>query len=326
MSLGRVITASQAALVARHGVLVSLDTAVAEVAKETKARALLVLDRGTLLPVEGEVRCGDNLDKVHEVVVGVVGLLVGAVEGVAVVVSPGVGALRHLLGDGVGQLGTEAEGVDDVREVVLGIVGSLPVVLEVVDVHVSVAEGAARSQVEVSNDFVHAEATLNAAALPALLLQLLGVMLARALLDVFSLTERPRGLRVRFSDFLASVTAAGLLRVRRRRGTVTGAAVVGIQVLGSLVAGVAFGLCQSCDSGRCLCSGAMGNLQTQGLDVDDAASLLLRAETNLVDAVHDTVLLLSGNIHNIEGKKFAGHLGEGDVEMDLHALACTVAH
>lgn len=241
VSLGRIVATSQAALVACHGVLVSLDTAIAEVAKETKARAFLVLDRGTLLPVEGKVGCRHNLDEVHEVVVGVVGLLVGAVERVAVVVSPGVGALGHLLGDGVGQLRTEAEGVDDVGEVVLGIVGGLPVVLEVVDVHVSVAEGAARSQVEVSNDLVHAEATLNAAALPALLLQLLGVVLTRALLDVLSLTERPRGLRVRFSDFLASVTAAGLLRVRRRRGTVTGAAVVGIQVLGSLVTGVAFG-------------------------------------------------------------------------------------
>lgn len=237
-----------------------LDTAVARVAKKAQAGALLIPKRGVVVPVESKVRSGHDLDEVHEVVVGVVRLLVSVVEGVAVVVSPGLGPLRHLLGDGIGQLGTETEIVDDVGEVVLGVVGRIPVVLEIVDVHVAVAEAAARRKVEVSNDLVDAETTLDAASLLALLLQLLGVMLAQTLLDILALTERPRSLRIRLSNLLASVTAAGFLGVGRGRGAIAGAAVVGVQVLGGLVAGVAFGgtVCQPLHLGAFCLFGGMG--------------------------------------------------------------------
>lgn len=139
----------------------------------------------------------------------------GVVERVTVVVRPCSGALTHLLGDGVRQLGAEAQRVNGVGEVVLGIGGGVPVVLEVVNVHVSVAEATARGKVEVSDDLVDTQVTLDTAALLALLLQSLGVVLARALLDVLALTESPRSLRVRLSDFLAGVAASGFLRVRR---------------------------------------------------------------------------------------------------------------
>lgn len=57
------------------------------------------------------------------------------------------------------------------------------------------------------------------------------------------------------------------------------------------------------------------------IDLDDTAALLLRLESDLAHALHDAVLLFAGYVHNVECEQLTGDLGEGHVEVDLHALA-----
>lgn len=76
MTLGSIIAARETSLVARHRVLVSFDAAIR------------VHQASLGFPAEGEVRCGNNLDEVHKVKVGVVSLLLSIVQGIKVVVGP----------------------------------------------------------------------------------------------------------------------------------------------------------------------------------------------------------------------------------------------
>ncbi len=103
--------------------------------------------------------------------------------------------------------------MDDMRERVAS--RRVPVVLQVVHVHVSVAEATAGRKVEVSDNLVDAQAALDAAALFALLVELLGVVFPLALLHALAPTEGPGGLGICFTDFVAGIAAAGLLRVGR---------------------------------------------------------------------------------------------------------------
>jgi hypothetical protein len=61
-------------------------------------------------------------------------------------------------------------------------------------------------------------------------------------------------------------------------------------------------------------------VEFQRLDVNDAATPGFRLKTDFVYTVGDSVLLLSRDIHHIEGEKLARHLWEGHVEMDLHSF------
>jgi hypothetical protein len=247
VALGGIITTRQASLVAGHGVLVRLDTAVKRVAVVSDPDAVvgLAVD-GRVLVAQGQVRGGHNLDKVHKIEVAVVRELSHAVQRVDVVVGPR--AVLGLLAKIIWKLGSKPELVDRVLKRVGNI--ALPVVLQIVHVHVAVAETAAGGKVEVANDLVDTQATLDTAALLSLLVQLLGIVLALALLDILSPAKGPRGLRVGLADLVTGLTAAFLLRVGRRRGTVATSTVLGVQVRGRLL-GVMAGKEISRRKGRC---------------------------------------------------------------------------
>lgn len=304
VALGGVVTARETPPVAGDGVLVSLDAAIIRVAIVSQGSAIILQEVGELhclsIPADGQIRSGNNLDKVHKVEVGVLGLLRGAVQRVQVVVGPGQGRLlAQSGGDFIGQLRTKAQRMDGVGEVVRLALRNIPVVLQVVNVHVAIAEASARGKMEVAHHLVHAQVSLDATALLALGIELLGVVLALALLDILTSAKGPRGQGVCFSDFVAGIAAAGLLGVGGRLGAVTIAAVVGSEVFGGVV------------------------VEVEGFGVDDAAAAGLGLESDLVDSVHDAVLLLARDIHDIEGQELAGHLGKGDIEVDLHSLTCT---
>lgn len=301
MALRRVVATSAAPLVARHRVLVRLNAAIIILSKRTERCGVVRHHIAILLlPAQRQVRSRHNLDKVHIREVRVVGLLLGAIQRVHVVVRPWHRLGAELLANLFRQLGPKAERVDRVPERVAALDGCLPVVLEVVNVHVVVAETPARRNVEVAHNFVDAQAALDAAPFGALLVEALSVVFARALLDVLATAKRPRRLRVCFTHLVARVAAAGLGGVGGGWRAVAVAAVGGVEVLCGFVVVV----------------------QGERFDVDHAAALFGGAEAHFVDAVLHAVLLLAGYVHYIEGQKFAGYAGEGDVEVDFHALAC----
>jgi hypothetical protein len=213
------------------------ETAVGIFTESAELSGVIVALQILLLPAKGQVRGRNNLDKVHVVEVGVVGLLLGAVKRITVVVRPGQRFGAELLGDVIRELRAESQRMNDVRKGVAAIDGGVPVVLEVVHVHVTVAEGASRRQVKVSDHLVHTQAALDAAALVSLLVEALGVVLALTLLDVLAAAKSPRGLSVRFPNFVTRVAAPGLLRVRRRLRAVAATAVLGVE-MGCLIFGV----------------------------------------------------------------------------------------
>ncbi len=290
VALGRVVATGKASLVASHRVLVRLDATVR------------VHGASHFLPAYREEGRGYNLDKVHKVKVGVVGELLGVVQGIAVVVSPGRRTLAQLLDHSLGQLGAEAQVVDVVRKVVLLVTRHLPVVLEVMHVHVAVAETAAGSQMKVAHDLVHLQETVDAAALVPLLFQTLRVVLALALLKGLAVSKGPGHLCICLAHLLARVAAAGLLDIAWGWRAAAVAAVAGVQVLSSIV------------------------VQVQRADVNDAAAFAFGTEAHLVYAVGDAVLLLARHVHDIEGQELAGHTWECDVEVNIHALACSTTH
>lgn len=205
------IAAHEGPLVRGHGVLVRLDAAVVAVADAVAAERDVVRGgavdvRGDAgVPAERQVGGGDNLDEVHVVEGGQVGLLDGVVERVGVVV---VGPLPAV-GELVRQLGAEAQLVDVVRHRVLlaGWLVQLEVVLQVVHVDVAAAEAAPRRDVEVAHHLVHPQHALQAAPLAPLRVNPRRVPLALALFDVLALAERPLVLRVGLAYLLACVAA-----------------------------------------------------------------------------------------------------------------------
>jgi hypothetical protein len=66
------------------------------------------------------------------------------------------------------------------------------------------------------------------------------------------------------------------------------------------------------------------DLQCEGLGVDHAATLGDGLQSDLANTVHDAVLLLARDIHDVQRKELTGELGEGDVHVDFHALAWAV--
>lgn len=213
------------------------DTAIAGSAQSAKVGTILVDDAADLLlPPKRKVRGRDDLDKVHKVEIRVGRHLLGAVEGVEVVVDPRQAAAGSKPGGDIGRkLGAESKRVDGMAEVVLDVLLSwLPVALEIVHVVVPAAKASAGRQVEVSNNLVHSEAAFNAAALSLLFLELLRIVFALALFDAFAASESPSGADIGISNFLAGVAAALLLSVRRGVSTVTGTAVVGSKMDGDV--------------------------------------------------------------------------------------------
>jgi hypothetical protein len=187
-------TTSKTPLVASDRVLVSLDATLQAINGRAQKLVLLSKARGLLLPAKGQVGSRDNFDEVHEVVSLLVGVLVGVVKGVDVVAGPSSGAvvlmlLLHVRDNDLAQLRTKAKMVNLVGKGVRVFV--LEVVLEVVHVHVAVGEGLSGSDMEVSDDLVDSNATLETAALLSLLVEVLGIVFALTLLNALSATERP---------------------------------------------------------------------------------------------------------------------------------------
>lgn len=87
----------------------------------------------------------------------------------------------------------------------------LEVVLQIVYVEVAIGEGLPGCNVEVTNDLVDANVSLEAASFLALLIEVLGIVLALALLDTLAAAERPRDRGVRITDFIAGIAASGFL-------------------------------------------------------------------------------------------------------------------
>ena len=75
------------------------------------------------------------------------------------------------------------------RERMLGFI--LEVVFEIMHMHVTIRETLSRGKVEITNDFVDANPTFNAAAFPTLLVEVLGIVFALTLFDTFATSKRP---------------------------------------------------------------------------------------------------------------------------------------
>ena len=223
-------------------------------------------------------------------------MLICTVQRVYVVVCPAARTSRemglcHVLHNNVAQLGTESQVMNLVRKSVGVFI--LEVVLEIVYVQVAVGEGLSRCNMEVANDFVDLDATLEAAPFLALGIEVFGVVLALALLNAFAATERPGNRGVGVTNLTAGVTAAWLLGVGGGGGTVTFAAVVGSKVRGFVLVPV---LDVSYRTALCICRCAMIteiDLQIQSLGLNVLAALILRAQSHLVDTMRDTHLQLS---------------------------------
>lgn len=235
MALLFVVATSKTALVAGDRVLVSLDAALV-VSVDSGAQQLIVLGRlwSLLLPAKGQVSGRDYLDEVHEVVRLLVGNLVGVVERVDVVVGPSARPsvlvlLLHVFDHHVAQLGTKANMVDLVCKGMRVLV--LEVILEVVYVHVSGRERLSRRDVEVADNLVDSNATLETATFLTLFVEMFGVVFALALLHSLAATKRPRYRGVCVADIVAGVTAVGLDGIGRSRRTIALSTVIGVEML-----------------------------------------------------------------------------------------------
>ena len=88
---------------------------------------------------------------------------------------------------------------------------------------------------EIADNLVDLEATLNATSFLALLVEAFGVVFARALLDSLATAESPASLRIGFSNFVASVAATRFDSINRRLCTIACTTVFRVQVFGAFV-------------------------------------------------------------------------------------------
>jgi hypothetical protein len=218
-------------LVAGNRVLMCLDAAFV-IAVNSRTQKLVVLgrSRGFFLPTKGQVSGRDHFNKVHEVESLLISVLVGVVKWIDVMAGPSAGTgvlvlLLHVCDDHVAQLRTEAQVVDLVRKSMRVFV--LEVVVQVVYVHVASRERLSRSNVEIADNFVDSNATLETASLLSLGIEVFGIVLALALLHALTTTKRPRYRGVSIADFIARVTATGLGCVGGGRRAVAVSAVIG---------------------------------------------------------------------------------------------------
>jgi hypothetical protein len=192
-----VTAAVHAALVACDAELVRLDTSQIAVAQSANVdpfvweavRARIDALALVLLPAEGQVCRRDDLDEVHVIEGALVGMLLRVVEGIDMVVRPHASRASHGLDGTLGHRRSEAQLVDLVGEAVAALV--LEVVLQIMDVHIAVGEGLAGGEVEVAHHFVHPDPAFYPASLFALGVEVLGVVLALALLDALAAAKGP---------------------------------------------------------------------------------------------------------------------------------------
>lgn len=230
MAFVGIVATGEVTLVAGHRVLVRLDTAVAGAAVGAEDNIVVKLEEAIafIFPAEREVRSGHDLDEVHEIEAGFVGVLAGVVKRVHAMVGPRQERLLQAASDRVGEMGPEAKVMDDVSEVMGNF--RVPVVLEVVHVHIAVAEAAPRGEVEVSDDLVDTQAAFDSASLVALLVETTRIVFQYTLLDIFSASETPLCLGIRLTHLVTRVAATWLRGVGRGRGTIAGTAIVGVEM------------------------------------------------------------------------------------------------
>ena len=236
VTFSRRITSQQASAMAGNGVLVGFDTTVEFVSVSSEAVHIVIVILHaylTFLPSKRKIGCRDDLDEIHEVVGHLESLLVSVIQRIDVMTSPRVGLPNHLLRNIIWQLGSEAKLMNGMGERVTACNWCIKKVLEVVDVHVAIAETASWSNVEISNDLVDSDSSLNTASFFALLVESFAVVFPFALLHAFALSESPGNAGVCLSNFLASVTTSLLRRTRWGSCTVATSTVVVSEVNGS---------------------------------------------------------------------------------------------
>jgi hypothetical protein len=145
----------------------------------------------------------------------------------------------HLLSDVFWELWSKAKRMDLMREYVTARDWGIEIVVKVVDMHVAVTETPSWSNVEVTNDFVHSKTPFNSASFFSLRIQSLSIVLALALFHVLASPKSPRYTCVCFSDFVASITATLLDCVWRRIRAIASTTVIGVQMGGLVVSGMA---------------------------------------------------------------------------------------
>lgn len=102
------------------------------------------------------------------------------------------------------------------RERVLALDRRLVVVVEIMNVHIAVTEAPTWRDVEVSDNLVDSQITLNAASLVALGIQSFPVVFPFALLNSLAPTKGPSHSSISFAYLVASVAAARLQCTFRR--------------------------------------------------------------------------------------------------------------
>jgi hypothetical protein len=111
----------------------------------------------------------------------------------------------------------------------------LKVILQIMHMHIPIRVALPRRNMEVTNDLVDADATLDAAAFSSLFVEVLGVVLALALLDAVAAAEGPGYRGIGVAHFVAGLAAAFFFAVRRGRRPVAAAAIVRGEVGGWVV-------------------------------------------------------------------------------------------
>lgn len=224
VALRTVVSAAKASLMASYRILVSLDAPINSMPVSSKPNVFLVdfgFSSPLAVPSEGEVGSRHDLDKVHIAVSGVTRMLLCAVEGIEMMVSPRLVLTTELLRNPVRQLWTKAHMVDSMRKRVSALhVRRIPVIGQVMNVHVAIAVTASWSDMEIANDFVYPHPTFDPAAFLALRIQFFAVVFAFALLNVFAAAKCPGDGRVGVTYFVTSITTSWLLRIRWGGGAV----------------------------------------------------------------------------------------------------------
>jgi hypothetical protein len=220
----------ETSLVACDRVLMCLQASLV-IASNYSTNILVRGARSLLLPAQRQIGSGDNLDKIHVVERFLSCFLLGVVQRVDVVVGPATRAscrrmfLEHVLYVVFTQLGAKTKVMNLVGEGMRILV--FEEVFKVMYVKIAIGEGLSGSDVEVSNNLVHLDVALETAPLLALLVEMLGVVLAFTLLNALATTERPRYGGIRIAYFVAGVAAVGLLCIGGGWSAVALATVVG---------------------------------------------------------------------------------------------------